>query len=433
MRRSLSLLLLSILVLSAPTADAARRRAVRVPSSSVPATSEGQWLYVNGKTVTSVEPVPYIHDLEPLRAMVGSAGIVALGDATHGTHEFATSKHRIIEFLVREMNFDVVTFEAPYPIMNRIDAYIQGGAGDPRQYLKYLGDRLSFFWDTEEMLALVEWARQYNATRGDRPALHFAGMDIYDVRGAAEQVVEYLRVADPAYAATAEAEYACQPHPPGRATDACQASAVAIRDNIAAREAELVSRSSAAAYAEALFAAENLLQARVVNPYMRDEHMLDNVLWLREHRSTTRKMIVWAHNAHIAEIGSTFYARPMGEQLARQLGDDYFSIATLAGSGSFLMWDRNPDTGVFSPTLRTFAALTPEHFETLLRHRNTSAFLLPLNGTRPDFFPLRANHNAAGTAVVAGDSHISGNAPLWDQYDALLYIDVTTPLRLLQH
>lgn len=432
MRRSYALLFATLVLCTITVEAGPRRRAVRIPSS-IELTPEGQWLHANGKAIASVEPVPFIYDLEPLRAMVGNAGVVALGDATHGTHEFTTSKHRIIEFLAREMNFDVVTFEAPYAIMNRIDAYIQGGAGDPRAHLKYIGERLSFFWDTEEMLALVEWARQYNATRGDRPPLHFAGMDIYDPRGAAEQVVEYLRVADPAYAVIAEADYACQPHPAAHASDTCNAAAVAIRDNLTARAAELVARSSAAAHAEALFAANNILQARAANPPVRDEYMLINALWLREHRSTTRKMILWAHNAHIAETPSSYYSRPMGAELAKQLGDDYFTIATLTGGGSFAIWQYNQPTGHFSRVTRSFAPLTADSIETLLRRRNTPAYLLSLNGTRPDFFPQRVNHNAAGTALSGENVHLSMNAPLWDQYDALLYIDVTTPFRMLQH
>lgn len=41
----------------------------------------------------------YFDDLQPLQQIVGDASIGGLGKATHGSHEFFTMKHRLLEFL----------------------------------------------------------------------------------------------------------------------------------------------------------------------------------------------------------------------------------------------------------------------------------------------------------------------------------------------
>ena len=51
----------------------------------------------------------------PLKKIIGEARIVALGEATHGTHEFFQMKHRMLEFLVEEMGFNTFAMEAAWP------------------------------------------------------------------------------------------------------------------------------------------------------------------------------------------------------------------------------------------------------------------------------------------------------------------------------
>ena len=59
-------------------------------------------------------------DLAFLNDLVGDARIVALGEATHGTSEFFEMKHRILDFLAKEMDFRLFAMEATWPEMNRM-------------------------------------------------------------------------------------------------------------------------------------------------------------------------------------------------------------------------------------------------------------------------------------------------------------------------
>src|SRR5206468_9052536 len=121
--RMAALLGLLLLFLVSP-ATAQRRHAVHPPA--VPDTTPAGWLANHGYPLS---------DMEPLRAVIGSATVVGLGDATHGTHEFFDIKLRMIDFLVREMNFTTVGMEGPFVDFNRLNDYILGGSGDPHTIL----------------------------------------------------------------------------------------------------------------------------------------------------------------------------------------------------------------------------------------------------------------------------------------------------------
>ena len=68
-----------------------------------PRSESVSWLREHGIPFDTPEAGHGFQDLEPLREIIGDAQIVALGEGTHGTHEFFRMKHRLIEFLVREI------------------------------------------------------------------------------------------------------------------------------------------------------------------------------------------------------------------------------------------------------------------------------------------------------------------------------------------
>lgn len=393
---------LAVLLLFAPFANAAAPQR---------ADTAERWLAANAAPLLSTELVPYSHDLEPLRPLAGDKSIVALGDGTHGTHEFYTVKLRVIEFLVRELNFDVVALEAPFPTLEKLDAYVQGGAGDPRALLRDLRRAIYPFWNSEELLAVVEWMRGYNAQRAGRPPVRIGGIDPFECAEAANQVVAYLRGVDPAAAAAVEVMYA-------------SARTERVRDELAAREAELVGRTSAAAFHEALQYARVAAQGQYRSGDARDEAMAENVLWLRAHRSTTGRIVVWAHNGHISETANAFARRPMGAVLKSVAGEDYFAIGTLAGSGTFVGWTPPPNIAV----TRKFAPLQHGMYESYFRRRSAVAQFIPLREPLPPWLPEQTAFNASGSGDT-GATRVTER--LADLFDAVIYIDMTTPLRLL--
>lgn len=124
---------------------------------------------------------------------LADARIVGLGEATHGTYEFFELRRRIVEHLVTELDYRLFGLEANFTETLAIDDYVVHGKGDPRTALEGLG---LWPWNVEEMLALVEWLREFNVDRAAEDRVRFYGFDIQFVESAASAVREYLSGVD---------------------------------------------------------------------------------------------------------------------------------------------------------------------------------------------------------------------------------------------
>src|SRR5919204_1720932 len=123
---------LLVLFVTFPAVAAGRRRVVAPPPPDPPAV----WLAQRAIPLAATEVTSNLDDLAPLAGIVGNAHIVGIGDATHGTHEFFTTRLRMVQFLVEQKGFDVLAMEHSFPQTERINAYVQGGAGDLKQLLQ---------------------------------------------------------------------------------------------------------------------------------------------------------------------------------------------------------------------------------------------------------------------------------------------------------
>jgi erythromycin esterase len=422
-------LALGILLLTLTIDAAPRRRAVGVPGVGADEVTPHGWLAANAHVLDTVTLTPDTSDLFPLRSMIGSSEVVGIGDITHGTHEVYTVKLRVIDYLVREMGFDVIGWEAPFPLVERINAYVQGGAGDPRALLGEMYPMTYFFWNAVEILEVIEWMREYNAHRGTRPPVTIAGFDVTQPNAASSAVVAYLQAVDPPAAVIAEERYACARLSSLSIDTACQLNASEVLGTLVEREAELTALSSAQAFDEALHNARVVVQSRTIFGLERDRSMAENVLWLRERRGQSRKMILWAHSAHISEAPIAILGdRPMGRVLADSLHDDYFSITTLTAAGSYMQWQSTKTEGYVS-VIKNFPALPPTAYESLIRQGGEPFLLIPFRKVLPTWLTTPAQFNLA----PAGGPLTNTVAVLPNNFDAAIFIDTTTEMRSLDH
>lgn len=153
-----------------------------------------EWIRARAVPLKTVEVGHGFSDTEPLKSIVGDARIVSLGEATHGTREFFQLKHRMLEFLASEMGFTVFSIEANMPEAYRLNDYVLNGNGDPAKLLKGM---YFWTWDTEEVLDMIRWMREFN--KSGKGHIEFTGFDMQTPDVAVQNVREFIAKNDAAY------------------------------------------------------------------------------------------------------------------------------------------------------------------------------------------------------------------------------------------
>jgi erythromycin esterase len=307
------------------------------------------WLADNAIRLRTVEAGNGFADMQPLKKAIGNARVVALGEATHGTREFFQLKHRMLEFLVSEMGFTVFAIEATMPEAFDINEYVLTGRGDPAKALSGL---YFWTWDTEEVLAMIEWMRRYNADPKHTKKVKFYGFDMQSAARAAKVTLAYLRKVDPAQAETAEKELGLLTNPLSEqgfsqlSKERKDAAFTAIKTVLARfdqQRQEYANRSSADEWAiarqHARVLSQNIemWQSGNLGPAMmnvRDRSMAENALWILEREGPGAKAVLWAHNGHVANANRSG-VQWMGWNLRKALGNEMYVFGFAFNQGGF--------------------------------------------------------------------------------------------------
>src|SRR3712207_4623699 len=165
-----------------------------------------------------MRPLRDERDLDPLLERIGDARFVLLGEASHGTSEYYTWRHRISERLVREKGFSFIAVEGDWPDCYRVNRYVKGwrdSGASAREVLHAFDRWPTWMWANEEIVALAEWLRRFNDHRREQgPALEerkvgFYGLDVYSLWDSMTAVVAYLERTDPGAVDRARGAYGC--------------------------------------------------------------------------------------------------------------------------------------------------------------------------------------------------------------------------------
>jgi len=307
-----------------------------------------KWLQDNAIRFNTSEPGNQYADLLPLKEIIKDARIVALGEATHGTREFFQMKHRLTEFLVREMGFTIFAMEANWPEAELVNEYVQSCQGNPE---KLLAGMYFWTWQTQEVLDLLHWMCEYNQLSNNESKVTFTGFDMQFSAVATENVIEYIRKVDPSYRQEARINYAC---PDGigvnndyeyysiATKEACRAKFGEVYQKLIDNQEEYIALSTPEEFQRALHNAELVLQTEDFSRGdedlqaidLRDEYMAANVKWLLEQANENDKIILWAHNGHIGMgLGEKF--RTMGSHLRDIYGDEMIVVGFAFYEGEF--------------------------------------------------------------------------------------------------
>ena len=280
----------------------------------------------------------------------GRRRVVALGESAHGSRELISWRFYYTKYLIENLGYNFIGIETTYSEAKAINSFVKGDSSlDAKAVLKSLRYPLLL---NQEMVTLIEWLRDHNKkTNGN---VEFFGFDIPYSTKPQENVVRYLLQTLPLV---------------GHYADSCLATIVrngtvtssssgrgyvlidgrifekieAVRRLVNANSQELIARSDAKQLEECLhsldlidMATKRLSSQTDMITFMnfRDSSMYENLCWVTRLDSGTSKAILWAHNEHLRRRMAN-RRKTLGRFLAEKLGEDFYSVGSDFGRGSF--------------------------------------------------------------------------------------------------
>lgn len=412
-----------------------------------------QWITGNHSTVRSLTS-RRSEDLQFLKTVIGGRRLVQLGESGHGVKQFNQAKVRLIRFLHQEMGFDVIAFESG--VHECWSAGRESGTVPADTTMR----RCTFgVWHTDEVVQLFEYIRETQQTA--RP-LQLAGFDVQissyrGSQGAPQFLYGVVAKVDSGYAARVrdldarfQVEYQ---RILGVTVTAGTADPRALADSMAAIDARFLftarydsltafidrhAGALAAAYtgdpgvplvarqtswSRGQFTAMSLAPIATNERFiLRDRAMADNIDFLMDRLYPGKKVIVWAHNAHVMhdrasmqELGTGFVFPPsMGAWVSERRRAELYTIGVFMYRGSAANNLRTPYT-IDPPLVNSLEAL-------FYRVRKRWVFVDMLGQTRSNgtgwmFEPIPAKE--WGTIDLRFIPR--------DQFDGILFIDSVDP------
>ena len=410
------------------------------------------WISNNAIEIKTVEAGNGFEDLLPIGEMIGDARIVSLGEPTHGNREVFQLKHRMIEYLVEEKGFNIFALECPFGEAFDVNRYVIDGIGDPK---KAIAGIYFWTWDTQEVLDLIEWMRTYNSNPENQKKVKFYGFDPQDPERAARVMLTYLKKVDPLLEELVRPELGIlevpfsDPRGLGRRHWIPQEY-----DSLSLNDIQKVMKafdSKKDAYVDSSSLDEWQLakqHARQIEIYIsdalnaglnRDFGQAENIKWTLNYEGEDSKMIVWAHNFHVANmilaeddnegVDSKGY-KCMGFHLKKWYGDQLKIVGLFYNQGEFSALDDNIPSAGF----KTFNVGSAKHGSlehTLINANLHNAYIdlsnIPKNGPIYDWLdkPLPTRYSWGFYNQSRSEDYYQIHK-LSTEFDALLFLDITT-------
>jgi erythromycin esterase-like protein len=285
---------------------------------------------------------------------------------------------------------------------------------------------------------------QYNASGKGR--IQYMGIDCNMANVAMENVIAFVRKADPNLLPSVESSYSLvgplqlpgswAPDLPRDQTGLAAAQSVlgqlvSNRDvylrEMPATEVDWAIQNATVAV-QAVQVSVGNITGNGVAP--RDEAMAANAEWIAAHAPAGSRIVLWMHNGHInKEPGS------MGGILAQQFGSDYVTLGTAFHSGMYFACAPlgSGCPGVPPGGMGDFPALDsfPGSAEYFFHQTGTPQQILNLrladaNDPASSWLTSQLEFRSIGFAEVDGFSEFNPTSRLTQDFDALVFFDQTT-------
>ena len=272
--------------------------------------------------------IPYESDvdLSSIIEAVGDAKIVLLGEASHGTSEFYTTRAEISKRLIKEKGFSMIAVEGDWPAARHVNRFIKGYDDKNLQAedsLNAFNRWPTWMWNNVEIKDLVNWLKMHNDQAQTK--VGFYGIDLYSMWESMDEVLQYLTEADPTGIDLAHAKKVVSCFEPFNRLSEHYAISTAHFSQTCTTEAEALLLSIQknehlypTEYEQRLNLKMNALVTRNAEQYyrtsfknderswnIRDEHMVQAIHELQKSREDDVKIIVWEHNTHIGDARAT--------------------------------------------------------------------------------------------------------------------------------
>ena len=426
-----------------------------VPVAPEFSTAQMDWLGQQAAPLKRVDATPKgaqpdYSDLAAFRRISGSAQLIALGESTHGTSEFFRIKHRLLEYAVKEMGVSVFAVEANQLAVEQINRYVLFGEGDARTAIKVMFK----VWNTEEMLALIEWLRAYNLENPGRK-VEFVGFDMQDPQLPIDSLLAFLAGYAPELLPPIDS--LLSPYREAWRQQYYPAGPDSVRQNWAdhANQAwQLVSTQKEAWLRQAKHHSEKkrvewaIQNARVIRQAARsalaqdiasrDEAMAENIGWLLARRPPGGRMVIWAHDSHISRVEGPdplynyFLGESMGGHLAKKYGHNYcaFGLSTYKGSYSATLSFKSRDMAQVE-AFPSPAGSLDEALHRIALKNGAPGVLLDLQSghTQPWLLEPRPVRTIG---YMASDYSYEAKIAIPYQFDGLIFIDETSYSRVIE-
>ena len=371
----------------------------RVHRALHPVSSEEKMLV--RRLADAAEPFPSIEtaNLDPLLNRVGSARIVLLGEATHGTSEFYRMRARVTRELIAKKGFRFVAVEADWPDAARVDHYVRHFQYPPSEWTAFARFP-TWMWRNNEVRDFVSWLREHNATVERNKRVAFHGLDLYSLYDSIRSVLNYLDEVDPESARVARERYGCltpwqrDPATYGHAAltgsyPTCETDVVhTLTDLLAKRRAYaehdgerfLDAEQNARLVANAERYYRIMYYGSRASWNLRDSHMFATLKNLLAFHGPDSKAVVWAHNSHIGNAAATEMSargeHNIGQLCRQEFGDQAYLVGFGTHGGTVAAaseWGAPMEVKTIQPAL-------PNSYEQLCHSIGLPRFMLGLRG-----------------------------------------------------
>lgn len=261
--------------------------------------------------------------------------IIGLGEATHGNVELQTIKQEMFRNLVEQDACRVFVLEGDFGGCLKVNEYIHGGDGTAKEAVAEIGFSL---YRTEQMEDFVEWLRDYNETALPEEQVSFYGFDMQRYDNNKEILFSYLdsvgaegreELEKTLAGLTDETAYSQAKNVNKKAAE----DMAAFLEKMEHMSEDYIAKSDKKSYEIAYACGECIMQNATIQAgevnynQARDSYMAEKVKLIMELENGELIMIA-GHNGHIQKVSSNTSYTCMGERLATEYGEAYYTIGT---------------------------------------------------------------------------------------------------------